>query len=210
MMRPLSLLLVILFLFTFLNGGVEGNLWCYDTLGLSLHGIQQGRVWQLVSYGFLHGNWWHVVINAVMLYLLGERLQSLIGWSRSLWVMLAGILLGGVLHLMLSLILGDPAESLLVGVSGGVMAVLLCLTSLQPYRVLWPLRLQARHLGSGFLISSLGLVLLMPSLGVPGLSQCGLLMVKLFGEEVFQASHACHLGGGIAGVLMAKLWIQKC
>lgn len=208
-MRSLSLLLIALYLVISLNGGVEGNLWCYDEAGLSLDGMTHGRLWQLASYGFLHGNWFHVMVNSVMLFLLGDRLQSLIGWRKSMVVTLAAVVLGGAIHLLLCLILNVPAQALLVGVSGGVMGVLLCLTTLHPYRVLWPLRLQARHLGNGFMISSMALILIMPDLGIPGLSQCGAFLVELFGNEVFQASHACHLGGGIAGVLAAKYWIRN-
>ena len=78
-MRSLSLLLIALFAVICFNGGIDPFMWLYADAGLSLSGLSNGRIWQLVTYGLLHGNWPHVVLNTLMLYCLGDRLQFLIG-----------------------------------------------------------------------------------------------------------------------------------
>ena len=42
----------------------------YETFGLSRAEFLAGKIWQILTYGFLHGGWWHVGLNAVFILLI--------------------------------------------------------------------------------------------------------------------------------------------
>jgi len=208
-MKSLSYLLVLIYVLVAATGGVIANSWWYDQLGLSQEGIEAGKVWQFLSYALLHGNTYHLVVNAVLLWLLGGTLQSSIGVKKSMFVLAIGVFVGGVLQLALSYRIDGELPSLLVGVSGGLMGLLLCLTTIDPYRVMRPLRIRAKHLGLGFLLSEAILTLIDPSLGIPVISGLGQHVASAMGGSIFLVAHACHLGGGIAGVCLGKIYREK-
>lgn len=193
-----------------LCGGVQYWWGLYHSLGLSVEGAQSGQVWQFFSYSLLHGSWLHVIANVLLLWLVGGRVQVIVGQKKMVLTLLGGILLGGVFHLLSDLVAGPNAWRLLVGSSGAVMAVLLLLTSLSPDSRMFPVYVSGRNFGLGVMLASLVLTLMHPNLGVPGLSQAGLWVIYDLGlDSIFSVSHACHLGGGIAGILMAKVVFGK-
>ncbi len=203
-MKVFPLLLLIVFTMVSTHGGILGNLELYDTYGLSLEGIKCWEIWQLVTYSLLHGTWGHVLVNVVLLYFIGRKLNGVLSKRVSLHVALIGCLLGGVSHLLLTIFLPQSEQGLLVGSSGVVMALFLCVTTLDGDRYYPIFRIRARFLGLGFLLSSLILALFTPSLGIPGFSIIGGCLAELIGDEIFYVSHACHFGGGLAGLICAK------
>lgn len=209
-MKPLSYLLVLLYVLAEVSGRVAGNSWWYDQFGLSQEGVEAGKFWQFLSYGFLHGNTYHLIVNGILLWLLGGRLQSNIGIKKSIFVLALGVFVGGALQLALSYRIDADQPSLLVGISGGLMALLLCLTTLDPYRVMRPLRIRAKHLGLGFLLAEGVLTLIDPSLGLPVLSGVGRQVASTMGEPIFLVAHACHFGGGIVGLYLGRIYREKC
>lgn len=209
MTKFLSVLLVTLYMLVAVSGGVAENTWWYEQFGLSQQGIGAGKLWQFVSYGVLHGNLYHLTVNVVLLWLLGGRLEQMIGAKKSLAVVLLGVICGGVFQFGVSCMVDADGSSLLVGVSGGLMTLLLCLTTIDPYRVMRPLRIRAKHLGLGFLISELILTLIDPALGIPGASWLGGQLARAIGDSLFSVAHACHFGGGIAGLISAKVILSR-
>jgi membrane associated rhomboid family serine protease len=200
---PASWLLVLAILLVHLWTQVEvgsGNevAW-YQWLGLSREGMSDSRYWQIFSHGWLHGSWGHLVVNAVLVWLLGTRLELMMGWRVMLSVTALGIVAGGVAHLLLG-------HGLLVGISGGAMALLLCLASLAPDARVLPLGISARNLGRGLLIGELLLALADPALGLPVVSRIGGMLVDQGFASVFRLGHACHFGGGLVGLLIARRW----
>lgn len=206
MMKYICALLLSFHLLVMWCGGVEAHAWWYAQLGLSLDGLREGKVWQVFSYAMLHGSLWHLSINVALLYVLGGLLEKRVGWLRALILLVLGVLGGGVLQSVFYVCAGVEPQSLLVGISGGWMAVLLALTTLDPYRVLRPLRLRARHLGLGFLLSEGVFVLMDPGLGLPVLAQWGEAASGVFGDSFWLVAHACHFGGGLVGWLLARWW----
>ena len=198
---PVSWVLVVLMLLAHLWTQVEvgaGNevAW-YQWLGLSREGISESSYWQIFSHGWLHASWAHLVVNAVLIWLLGTRLELMMGSRVMLGVTFSGIAAGGLAHLLLG-------HGLLVGISGGAMALLLCLASLSPDARVLPLGVSARNLGRGVLIGELLLALVDPMLGMPGFSQLGGWLVDQGFASVFQLGHACHFGGCLAGIWWAR------
>ncbi|MGL5018156.1 MAG: rhomboid family intramembrane serine protease [Luteolibacter sp.] len=178
----------------------------YERLGLSREGIFSGKVWQLITYGFLHGSWWHVGLNAVFLILVGSRIEHMAGPVVLVKAAVLGIFGGGLAHLILAP--GAPGAPLLVGLSGGCMGVLLLLTTLSPQSRMMPLPVSGKSIGLGILIAELALTLVNPALGIPGLSSVGDWLVRHGMGSWFGVAHACHLGGGVAGWLFGR-WLLR-
>jgi membrane associated rhomboid family serine protease len=173
----------------------------YGNLGLSREGFLSGKAWQLFSYGLLHGGWWHAGLNALFVLLIGSRIEHATGPGMLVKTVVAGVLGGGALHLLLG-------SGLLVGLSGGCLAILLLLVTLSPQSRMMPLQVSGRNLGIGILLAELILALIDPALGIPWMSGLGDKLVQNGLGAWFQMGHACHVGGGLAGWLCG-CWILR-
>ena len=155
--------------------------------GLHLDGWEPGILWRGITHAFIHGNAMHLAINLIGLLLIGSKVERIGGSSNLLKVFLAGVLAGGAAHLALA-----PPEQQgipLVGASGGIMALLLWLTTTAPDARTWPIRISARNVGRGVILAE----------------ACLLVVAWSFRRETFQpVAHACHLGGAIVGWWMAR------
>ncbi len=174
--------------------------------GLSWSGVCDGKIWQVVSYALLHGNWGHLFVNVLMLWLLGGRVIHILGYRAWFKIVFCGVLAGGVLHLITSMVLfqhGFP-DYRLVGISGACYALLLILTTLSPDARMLFTPITGRYLGLGVILCELLLWLMMPALGIPVLSTMGVKMIEYGAGEIFQISHACHFGGAVVGWWIAS------
>ena len=154
------------------------SVWVFENLSLHYEGLKEMKVWQLLSHGLLHGFVLHLLINVVGLLLLGSRVER-IGGARVLFkVFTLGVLAGGLLQVLVK------PDIPLVGASGGIAAILLWLTTVDPHAKAWPIPVSAKNLGRGILLSEAGFTI--ASIFMPD-------------SELMQVAHACHLGGGIAG-----------
>ncbi len=178
----------------------------YEIFGLSRDGVLSGKIWQIFSYGFLHGGWVHVSLNAAFILLIGSRIEHMAGRPAMVKVILAGVIGGGVGHLIFAS--GAVATPLLVGISGGCMALLLFLTTLSPESRMMPIPVSGRSLGMGILVAELILTLIDPSLGLPGFSGVGRGLVAVGAGAWFELGHACHVGGGITGWVLGR-WLLR-
>ncbi|MGL4401344.1 MAG: rhomboid family intramembrane serine protease [Luteolibacter sp.] len=178
----------------------------YEWLGLSREGILSGKIWQLVTYGFLHGDWWHTGLNAFFLLLIGSKIEHMAGPLVLVKATFLGILGGGLGHLALAP--GAPGSPLLVGLSGGCIGLLILLTTLSPQSRMMPIPVSGRSLGLGILIAELILTLANPALGVPAFSTLGNALVDHGMGGWFKIAHACHLGGGVAGWMLGR-WLLR-
>ncbi|MES2476085.1 MAG: rhomboid family intramembrane serine protease [Verrucomicrobiota bacterium] len=174
----------------------------FEILGLSQSGMLSGKVWQIASYGLLHGGWWHLGINALFILLFGSRIEHMAGHRMMLLAMLSGVLGGGLFHLLLG-------AGLLVGISGGCMALLLLLTTLSPESRMMPLGVSGRSLGLGILLAAGLLALVDPSVRIPGLNDFGRWIEAQGMGAWFKMGHACHLGGGLAGWLIGRWTLRQ-
>ena len=173
----------------------------YDTFGLSRSGFLAGRLWQLASYGLLHGSWWHVGFNALFVLAIGPRIEGIIGSPGMVRVMLAGVVAGGLWHVLLG-------SGVLVGLSGGCVALLLLLTTLSPQSRMLPLPVAGNSLGLGIMAAELLLALGDPALGWPVVAMAGRWLCGHGMGAWFQVGHACHFGGGLAGCLYGR-WLLR-
>lgn len=157
------------------------------TFGLSMAGILSGRLWQIVTYQFVHGSLIHLVVNMVGLWFAGRILENLLGGRRFLFFYLTCGIFGGFLQLVI-----EP-NSLLIGASGAVCGVIAAFSALYPEMPITallffvvPIRMRAKWLGRMIVIASVFLI-----------------VTGLLGN----IGNAAHLGGALAGY--AIVWIGK-
>jgi len=87
-------------------------------------------VWQLLSYGFLHGGPTHLLQNMLFLFFLGTMLEGELGPRRFLVFYLVAVAFAGFCQLGLGLGLGQQAP--IVGASGGLLAVVCAMATMRP------------------------------------------------------------------------------
>ncbi|MGJ8677312.1 MAG: rhomboid family intramembrane serine protease [Akkermansiaceae bacterium] len=181
------------------------------SFGLSWSGFIQGGIWQLLSHAVLHAGIWHLVTNLLLLGYLGWRLLPILSLRLCTSLLLAGIICGGGLHLLISkwMLLAGYDDKILIGISGGCYALLIALTTLSPSTRILPIPLSGRSLGLGIIITECIFILIHPSLGIPLLSRAGALMMDSGLGDLFRISHACHLGGALAGFYIGKRYLAR-
>jgi len=161
-----------------------------DIFGLGVTGIMRGWVWQLLTYGVLHGSLLHLLLNMLGLFFLGPELERHLG-SRVFFIMfLFCVALGGLGWLALTW----PYEGICIGASGGIFGLIGAFAGLFPRRQLT-------------LLVFFILPVTMPAW----------VMAVLFG--VFQLAYllepggtgiayAAHLAGGVAGFLFVRVILR--
>jgi membrane associated rhomboid family serine protease len=202
-----GVILIIQGLVTMAGGPNQQPAWSwFVALGLSREGVFSGKIWQIFTYGFLHGSAFHAGMNAVFVLLIGSRIEHLVGRWVLMKVIVFGIVGGGLSHLVLGP--SGAGAALLVGLSGGCISLLLLLTTLSPQSRMMPLPISAKSLGLGILAAELILALIDPGLRIPWFSSFGEKLVKYGFSSWFQLGHACHFGGGVAGWLLGR-WLLR-
>jgi len=94
-------------------------------------------VWQPITYMFLHGGLWHLLINLLVLWMFGCDLERQWGKQRFLgYYMLCGVGAGCVNVAVKMAGLGDPTVAT-VGASGAIYGLLVAWAVLWPDRQIW-------------------------------------------------------------------------
>lgn len=189
---PTIVLLVVLTVFSLTQTTLHlrDNFWMEEYLGLSLAGIQSGRVWQLLTFQFLHGGFLHLLLNGITLYSFGRFLEMELGRRRFLALYFLSGTAGGLLQMMATWLLRQAVDIPVVGASAGISGLLGAFILSHPELRLTlfpiPFKIRARTL----------LWILLP--------------VSLLGT-VFPfggIAHAAHLGGLLAGGAFIR-WTWK-
>ncbi|NER12140.1 rhomboid family intramembrane serine protease [Leptobacterium flavescens] len=82
--------------------------------------------WSLITYAFFHGGIWHIFWNMYLLFFFGRMFTNLFGGRRFLNVYFLGLITGGLFFLLSYNIFPVffTKNSVLIGASAGVMAIL--------------------------------------------------------------------------------------
>lgn len=181
-------------------------------LGLRRDLFLSGDFWQSLSYAFIHANWAHLAINVACILMLGSKLEHFIP-KRSLWILtFLSVMAGGALFLLLTsyapMELGGPEPQTLVGSSAICFAFLVFQTTVSPESKFLPFFLSGKSIGIAIILANLTLALLNPNLPTGPLAQFGIQLSENGFENLFRVSHACHLGGSLAGYLYGK-WLLR-
>lgn len=101
--------------------------WLYD-FALSSNGIKQLKLWQFVTYMFLHAGFAHIFFNMWGLYLFGSVILPILGAKRFATL----YFLSGVSGALLWLVLNWGSQIPIVGASGAVFGVMMAAAMLYP------------------------------------------------------------------------------
>jgi membrane associated rhomboid family serine protease len=160
---------------------------------LSLQGMKQGSLWELITFQFLHlpladGGAFHLLGDVFVIYVFGGILEGALGRLRFLALYLAGGCVGGLFQ-MAALMVSTSDQNLgVVGASAGACALIAAFAVLLPRQSLSlffvPFRFRPRSL-------------LWVCIGV------SLIGLMLPGPEV-RIAHGAHLGGLLTGLLLGR------
>jgi membrane associated rhomboid family serine protease len=93
-------------------------------------------VWQLGSYMFLHGGFWHLLFNMLTLWMFGRELEMTWGSRRFLQFYFFCGVGAGIFVVLANYIFGNPASAT-IGASGAIYGVLLASAVLWPDRIVY-------------------------------------------------------------------------
>ncbi|MBU6398944.1 MAG: rhomboid family intramembrane serine protease [Verrucomicrobia bacterium] len=99
---------------------------------LSPDGLAHGYVWQLVTFQFLHGGFWHLAFNLLVLYFFGRAIESALGPGRFLKLYLASGTVGGLVQTLLAWVLPGLFGGAVVGASAGIFGLVAAFATLFP------------------------------------------------------------------------------
>jgi membrane associated rhomboid family serine protease len=159
-------------------------LWPLDTFGYR----PEFQAWQLLSYGFLHGGFTHILFNMFAVYMFGPEIERLVGSKRFAVYYLVCVVSAALAQLAVQHFLNGPTGPT-VGASGGVFGLLLAFGLAFPRR---------------------RVMLIFPPIPMPAW-----LFVTLYGLlELYlgisgrnpSVAHFAHLGGMVGGFALILYW----
>lgn len=160
----------------------------YVDTGFGRQRVPQFHLWQLVTYSFLHGGLFHLLLNMFVLWMFGTQMEYIWGSRRFLAYYLICVVGAGLTQLAVTSLGSGPLYPT-VGASGGVFGILLAFGMRFPNQYILllipPIPMKAKY----FVLFLVGLSLF---LGVTG-SQAGI-------------AHFAHLGGMATGLLVILYW----
>ncbi len=98
--------------------------WVLNWLALSTYGLQHWRLYQLITFQFLHGGPWHLLLNMFGLYFFGRTMEGMLGSRGMLKLYLASGTIGGLLQVALGFAFPSVYYFPVVGASAGVFGLI--------------------------------------------------------------------------------------
>lgn len=145
------------------------------------------QFWQLISYGFLHGDIMHLAFNMFALWMFGSDIERVLGTRNFAVYYLTCVVGAAIVQLIVAAVQGGHYPT--VGASGGVFGILLAFGMIFPNRMVMlifpPIPMKAKYLVILFGIMEL-------YFGVTG-------------REPGVANFA-HLGGMAFGFMLLQRW----
>lgn len=177
-------------------------------LGLAKPNFLSGDFWQPLTYALIHADWPHLILNGAAILLLGSKIEHIAGKRTIRILAFAAALAGGFLFLALSRDINPEQPQRLVGSSAVCFGFLVLLTTLSPESRFLPVFVSGRSLGIGVILANLLLALLHPDLPTGPLAQIGSDLSETLSPDIFRISHACHLGGSLAGYIAGRFLLR--
>lgn len=144
--------------------------------------VQEAALYQLVTYLFLHGGFFHLFFNMLMLWMFGRELEQ--HWGTRFF--LKFYFLTGIGAGITTILVGPSSTAITIGASGAIMALLVAFALYAPDRTVYVWFL--------FPIKIKYLVMILIAVE--------LLAVR--NQNVDGIAHFAHLGGALVGFLYLK------
>lgn len=159
--------------------------------GLIPYDVLHGKIWQLITYSFLHLGFWHIFGNMLQLWFFGSAMES--HWStKQFYEFYFFTVVGAALTTIIvsyTGILGVTPETLTMGASGGVFGILMAYALFYGdnhiFLLFPPISIKAKYL-----VAILILINLAGALGAFGR-----------GSSV---AYSAHIGGALFGWIYAR------
>jgi membrane associated rhomboid family serine protease len=104
----------------------------YSNLALSLDGIKHHKVWQLVTFQFLHAGPMHLLMNGFGIFFFGRAIEDALGGREMLRLYLLSGTLGGVLQVALQAAFPNHFNATVVGASAGLCGLIAAFATRAP------------------------------------------------------------------------------
>jgi len=150
------------------------------------------QIWQLITYQFMHADFWHIGMNMFILWMFGMEIENFWGSSKFLLYYLSCGVAGAILNLIFT-----PAVT--IGASGSVFGVMVAFAMFFPDRYIYVyflLPVKAKYLIAVIMVAE---------------------FMSLGSMDVI--AHTVHIGGALAGLLFILLdrkynfnvgaWVRK-
>lgn len=152
--------------------------------------------WSIISYGFVHYDFWHFLFNMVWLYFIGGMFTNMFSAKMGLNVYFLGLISGGFLFLLGYTLFPDLFQSptRLVGASAAIRALLIFLCAYMPSTEVrfFTFNLKLWYIGAAIVaFDVLGII---AGIKDPIMGNAG--------------GNLAHLGGAILGYAYAKQLLQ--
>lgn len=150
---------------------------------LGLWSLQSGhfRLWQPLTYMFMHGNFSHILVNMFMLWMFGNTMENYWGTRRFLFYYMVCGIGAGLLYMLV------PGINLTVGASGAIYGILLAFGMTFPNEYVYLYFLMP--IKTKWMIIGMVVIELMEGI--------------LVNDGV---AHFAHLGGMLIGFLLILYW----
>ena len=157
-----------------------------DWFALSAAGLRGGLLWQPLTYMFLHGGIWHLLMNMFVLWFFGREVETFLGARQFTRLYLFGGLAGAALWLACNWHSATPV----LGASAAALACVIAFATMFPDRevtllifFIIPVTLKAKHLA---------------------LIAIAFDVVPILERAQSNIAHLAHLGGAAFGYLFVK------
>lgn len=167
----------------------------FSTFKVTLQGGLE--FWRFVTFQFLHHDIMHIVMNMLGLYMFGQGVEEHLGRKRYMAFYLVCGIAGGLMYLLLNALgqlapnvpglIGNSANTPLIGASAGVFGVIMAAAYLYPDMVVQ---------------------LIFPPISTPlkvlAYIYVAIAIVTLFARGSNAGGEAAHIGGAIAGFFFVR------
>jgi len=175
--------------------GVWGAGWVDSWFALSTQGLKDGRIYQLITFQFMHAGWMHLLGNMIVLYFFGRAMEETLGrWGVLRLYLLSGTV-GGLMQIALTFAFPAYFAGGVVGASAGGFGLIAAFATRAPdqpitmFLYIFPVTFKARVL-----------LILEASLALLGL----LGPLVRFTAFTGNIAHAAHLGGMLTGIFYIR------
>ncbi len=142
--------------------------------------------WQLITYQFLHGDIWHIVMNMFVLWMFGIEIENLWGPKKFLLFYLGCGIIAGLFQLLLAPLF-TSALGPTIGASGSVFGVMVAFAMFFPDRYIYLyflIPVKAKYL--------IAFIMVIQLLSIKDMT---------LGAGSDNTAYLAHLGGAVAGLL---------
>jgi membrane associated rhomboid family serine protease len=175
--------------------GVWGPGFIDSWFALSTQGMKQGRIYELITFQFMHAGWMHLFGNMIGLYFFGRAMEETLGRKGVLKLYLLSGTIGGLVQIILAFTFPLYFAGGVVGASAGVFGLIAAFAARAPndpitmFIYFFPVTFQAK-----FLLLLEACIALLGLLGP-------LIHFTAFTGNI---AHAAHLGGMLTGILYIR------